>query len=139
MIRGYFDNRKCVVSGEFSMLHQYTTASFKANFLIDTGSDDVVLSDADAKRLRLKYNLLGSLYTLKGIGSLPAYRVDANILFQDGARYVGYRQPIYIAEQNTGLTKSILGQDVLSRWSIKINCSQGLLELDPVSSDFTIP
>jgi hypothetical protein len=139
MIRGYFDNKKCLVSGEFSMEYQYTGASFKTNFLIDTGSDDVILSDRDAKRLRLKYNLLGSLCTLRGIGSLPAYRVDANIYFQDAARFVGYRQSLYIAEQGAGLTMSILGQDILSRWSLKINHSQGALELEPVSSDFTIP
>ena len=135
-------DKKPLISGEFQITAPIRSAPYSIYFLIDTGSDDVIISFSDALRLKIYDIPLPVPTTISGLsGGLPVHAVSANVSFLEAGRVVGYRRTIYVAAVGSMDMKvpSIVGQDIISSWDLRINHSRSILEIIPVSCDFSIP
>jgi hypothetical protein len=141
MIGGYFrNNRKPMVTGEVRIIVP-NLGYHIVNFLVDTGSDDIVISSSDAKLLNIDVSGFRDPSQLHGFGA-PAlgFPVDAELMFRDGSIYRCYNRKIYIADHSGNpRMPSILGQEVIRFWDMRISASTSLLAIVPLSQDSTIP
>ena len=99
MIGGYFqNNRNPMIPGEFRIIVP-NIGLFTANFLLDTGSDDIIISSFDARRLGISGAQLNNPVSLSGVGSpMNGFPVSAEVMFRDGSRFCCYDRQIYIAD-----------------------------------------
>jgi hypothetical protein len=91
------------------------------SFVIDTGSDYTVLMPLDAARISLDYSRLGKEVDAVGIGGLSRDFVeDALIAFTDGIAVFIYETSLHIASPSVDIITipSILGRDIINRWSM---------------------
>jgi hypothetical protein len=112
-------------------------------FLIDTGADTSALMPADALRIGLDYSTLTGQRDAVGIGGVSrSFTERALIVFEDSGKalYI-YQVEIVIPEAAPELFRlpSLLGRDIVNRWSMSYNPSRGRLGIRVVSADFTLP
>lgn len=141
MIGGYFqNNRNPMVPGEFRIIVP-NIGLFIANFLIDTGSDDIIISSFDAMRLGISGTQLNNPVSLSGVGSpMNGFPVSAEVMFRDGSRFCCYDRQIYIADPTSNpKMPSILGQEIIQYWDMHISAQSALLDIVPVRQDSTMP
>ena len=112
-------------------------------FLVDTGADVSVLMPLDVFRIGIMRERLSDSVESIGLGGISVNFVeDATIAFSDsddGILYV-YELSIEIAPAMAEIADvpSLLGRDVLNRWSMIYNPNEDRLEFEAVSADSTI-
>jgi hypothetical protein len=112
-------------------------------FLIDTGADTSALMPADAQRIGIDYSTLSGDRDSVGVGGISrSYTERALIDFEDACKslYI-YQLEIVIPAPAPEMFRlpSLLGRDILNRWSMSYNPSRGRLAIRVVSADFTLP
>ena len=112
-------------------------------FLIDTGADTSALMPADAQRLGIDYSTLTGERDAVGIGGVSrSYTEPVLIAFEDSdtSLYI-YQIDIMIPAAAPELFRlpSLLGRDILNRWSMSYNPSRNRLGIRVVTADYTLP
>ena len=130
MIRGKFDRGRPFV--ECRIVIPRLRVNHRLMLLVDTGAVATCLHPADAIRARIPFDRLRNSTGYTGVGGSSSYfREVANLLFEDESRLRIYRLNLLIAaptENNRGLP-SLLGRDVLNRWYMEYDPTNGKLEL----------
>ena len=138
MIRGSFDRGRPVV--ECRLVIPRLRVNHRLMLLVDTGASATCLHPADAIRAGIPFERLGNRIGYLGIGGSSAYfREAANLLFEDETYLRIYRLDLLVAaptESNRDLP-SLLGRDVLNRWSVDYDPTNGKLDCTVRSADHT--
>ena len=111
------------------------------SFPLDTGSDATVLMPTDALRLGVLYTKLHTTTQSYGVGGISQdFREPATFAISDGDLHF-YKISLVIMEARPELkdAPSLLGRDIISRWKITLDHSNGIAMADIVSSDFKAP
>jgi hypothetical protein len=112
-------------------------------FLIDTGSEGVMIGPSDVVNLRIPYHRLPYTAGPQGIGSHPSnvYPVKAELLFADLTTDYFYDITIDISDprQANPRNPSILGRKVLNRWRILYDHPNNVLDIEPSQYDRKVP
>ena len=112
-------------------------------FLVDTGADAAYLHPSDGLEMGLPFDLLQDSVASSGIGGRATYfREPAVLTFTDyetRQRY-GYRININVAKPDDvrGRLPSLLGRDVIRRWQMDYDPTNGRLAFTVRSADFTM-
>jgi hypothetical protein len=91
------------------------------SFILDTGADKSLLMPIDAERLGVDFKKLERTDESRGVGGLSRQFVEPAILaFTDGSFLHVYQIPMRIAVPNPEIMDipSLLGRDVIDRWSV---------------------
>jgi hypothetical protein len=112
-------------------------------FLIDTGSNGVLLGPMDVKNLRIPYDRLAYTAGLQGIGQHPTkmYSVNAALLFSETNYDYIYDLTIDISDPREASPRnpSILGRVILHRWRMIYDNPNNILDIDPIEYDRRLP
>jgi hypothetical protein len=112
----------------------------RIELLLDTGSDESLLSPRHARDLGILLDRLQPSGSTVGIGgTIPRYQIDAALIFDDpddGVRYL-YRLSLGVSPPTPATLDlpSILGRDVLDRWRMTYDPSEGELTFEVRSAD----
>lgn len=113
------------------------------SFLVDTGADETFLMPGDGVTLGLNYSLLQNHNTAsRGAGGpISSYYEPAWVAFTDGVQLYGYSVNLAILEFRTDMltVPTLLGRDILHRWSMVYHHSAARLEFDVESADVVVP
>jgi hypothetical protein len=113
------------------------------SFIVDTGADQSVLMPGDAIRMGLDYGKLTGNVTAAGIGGLCQNFVEEAILAfsEPGKALYIYRVNIQIPAPSPDILDipSLLGRDVLDRWSMTYTPSRKRLHFRVITADLTAP
>ena len=97
---------------------------------------------ADAQRIGIDYSMLTGEREAVGVGGVSrSFTERALIAFEDvGTALYIYQVEIVISAPAPEMFRlpSLLGRDILNRWSIPYNPSRGRLGIRVVSADFTL-
>ncbi len=112
-------------------------------FLVDTGADASYLHPGDAMEIGLPFDLLQGRSTSQGIGGAASYFPEpAALMFNDAAtgQYHGYRISINVAKPGdvSDRIPSLLGRDVIRRWQMDYDPTNGQLAFTVRDADFII-
>ncbi len=111
--------------------------------LVDTGADATYLHPHDGLEIGIPFDLLQDRITSSGIGGVAAYFPEpAVLIFADHAipqRY-GYRINVNIARPGDvgDRLPSLLGRNVIRRWRMDYDPTDGRLEFTVRDADFTL-
>lgn len=108
------------------------------SFLVDTGAQTTVLMPADAERMELPFHELDTPIKNLGVGGEgEAFEEPAMVAFDDGAAFKIFQIRLSITAPEPVLmaAPSLLGRDVLNRWSIAYDAPAKRLEAEVVSAD----
>lgn len=140
MIRGFFRARNApyiscqVILPRLGIEHQIS-------FLLDTGADSTCLHPSDAQDLGIPFDMLQDESISRGIGGGASYyRESALLEFRDGPIRSVYDIQLLIAkptEDNSGFP-SLLGRNIISRWSVLYEPINGRLECRVLDADFAL-
>ena len=112
-------------------------------FLVDTGADATYLHPRDGLDIGIPFDLLEGSVTSRGIGGRATYFPEpAILLFSDHAvqqRY-GYRINVNIARPGDvgDRLPSLLGRNVIRRWRMDYDPTDGRLEFTVRDADFAL-
>ena len=108
--------------------------------LVDTGASATCLHPADTIRAGISFDRLEGQNNVQGVGGVSSYFSEAaSLLFEDDSYLRIYRLNLLIAaptDSNRGLP-SLLGRDVLNRWQMLYDPTNGRLECSVQSADHT--
>jgi hypothetical protein len=111
------------------------------SFLVDTGADQTLLMPDDARFLSIDFSMLRSKSLASGIGGASGVFLEpAYLLFTEPSKRVyAYSIRLLISEPlaNHVGVPSLLGRDVLDRWRMVYEPSQGKLIFTVKSADRT--
>ena len=138
MIRGSFDRGRPLV--ECRLVIPRLRVNHRLMLLVDTGAVATCLHPSDAIRAGIPFEQLGNEIGYAGVGGSGTYfREVSNLLFEDDSRLRIYRLNLLIAvpaEHNRELP-SLLGRDVLSRWHVEYDPTNGSLGCTVRDADHT--
>ena len=112
------------------------------DFLLDTGADSTCLHPYDAQEIGVPFDLLRDEAYSGGVGgSALYYRERARLSFRDGSITSAYDIQLLIARPTTSnrTFPSLLGRDIINRWSVLYEPINGRLECRAIEADFTLP
>ncbi|HEY3783418.1 MAG TPA: hypothetical protein VGL56_20235 [Fimbriimonadaceae bacterium] len=112
------------------------------SFLVDTGADTCILMPSDGIRLGIDYALLRGNRECQGIGcTIHTFVEKAILVFSDEKAVYTYSVDLDIHALDASLESvpSLLGREVLDRWSMNYNPSKNQLTFAVVTSDATFP
>lgn len=113
------------------------------SFLVDTGADRTVIMPTDAVTLGIDYSALSGNQAVGGIGgNLNMFPEQAAIIFSDPPEGLHlYLIDVLIAPDTPehARTPSLVGRDILDRWSMTYRPDDETLEFDVISSDLKLP
>lgn len=138
MIRGSFDRGRPQV--ECRLVIPRLRVNHRLMLLVDTGSIATCLHPADAIRAGIPFEQLENEIGYAGVGGSATYfREIANLLFEDDSRLRIYRLNLLIAAptENNRELPSLLGRDVLNRWRLEYDPTNGSLECAVHDADHT--
>lgn len=102
-----------------------------------------MLMPGDGRLLGVDYALLANADTaMRGAGgSFTSYREPAWLRFSDGDQTFGYLVTIRILADDASMkgVPSLLGRDILHRWTMSYSHSRGQLEFEVESADVVLP
>ena len=112
-------------------------------FLVDTGADATYLHPGDGADLGVPFDLLRGNTTSQGIGGTASYFPEPAVLvFTDEAagQDYGYRININVARPGdvSDRIPSLLGRDVIRRWQMDYDPTNGRLAFTVRDADFSI-
>ena len=140
MIVGYFDNIGRPYVDAILIVRRFNVHQ-RIRFLVDTGSDSACLHPEDARDCAMPFDLLSNRQFSRGIGGTAAYfRELAALSFADGDLTRLFFVDLLIAEpndHNEGMP-SLLGRDVINRWSMEYDPSFSRLEFTVRHADYTL-
>ena len=115
----------------------------RITFLVDTGADATYLHPSDGLEIGLPFDLLQGSVTSSGIGGSATYFPEPAVLtFTDSVtrRHYGYRISVNIAKPGDvrGRLPSLLGRDVIRRWRMDYDPTEGRLEFTVRDADFAL-
>ena len=113
----------------------------KMYFLVDTGTSSTCLNPRDAKELSVPFDQLGNISELYGVGGAAAYfRELAFLELNDGGRtrFYGVRLLIARSTESNPVLPSLLGRDVVNQWYMHYDPTNGRLEFEVQSADYTL-
>lgn len=108
------------------------------DILVDTGAQVTCILGPDAGILNVPYASLSQPATLRGVGGATVmYREEAILTFRDteNDRIYRYRTEVRIGPRNgpDNNLPSLLGQDILQRWSLLHEPATARLEATPLT------
>ena len=114
----------------------------RVRFLVDSGASNTCLHPRDARALSVRFDQLADIGELQGVGGgSPYFREPAILEFSDGRQTRFYGVRLLIAEprgmRNGGLP-SLLGRDVVNQWYMHYDPTNGRLEFEVQSADYTL-
>ena len=112
-------------------------------FLVDTGADSTYLHPRDGIDAGIPFGLLQGRSTSRGIGGSASYFPEpAALMFNDAAtgQYHGYRLDINVAKPGdvSDRIPSLLGRDVIRRWQMDYDPTNGRLAFTVRDADFVV-
>ena len=113
----------------------------RIDFLLDTGADSTCLHPSDAQMLGIPFDMLRDESISSGIGGGASYyRESALLAFRDGPITSGYNIRLLIARPTTSNARlpSLLGRNIISRWSVLYEPINGRLECRVLDADFIL-
>ena len=114
----------------------------RISFLLDTGADSTCLHPADAQQLGVPFDMLRDEAYSGGVGGNALYyRERARLSFRDGSTTSTYDIQLLIAKPTTSNLRlpSLLGRNIINRWSVLYEPINGRLECRAIEADFTLP
>lgn len=115
----------------------------QVSFIVDTGADKTVLMPLDGRRLGVDYRRLDDTTVTVGIGGYSTnYVEDAILGFVEPDVCINvYNLPIHISTPTVEIESipSLLGRDVLDRWSITLDKTNRSLTALVRDADVRIP
>lgn len=141
MIRGFIGEREAPYIRARVILPRFGL-EWEIDFLMDTGADDTCLHPMDVLNVGVPFERLGNEEISTGIGGGASYYIEPGILaFEDGAQFRLYEVELPIAkptEDNTRIP-SLLGRNIINRWSVLYEPINGRLECRVLEADLTLP
>ena len=112
-------------------------------FLVDTGADSTYLHPRDSVEFSVPFDLLRGSSMSRGIGGTASYFPEPAVLvFTDEAagQYYGYRISINVAKPDdvSDRIPSLLGRDVIRRWQMDYDPTNGRLAFTVRDADFAL-
>ena len=108
-------------------------------FLLDTGADTTSVNAPDASDLNIPLGRLGVPTAIGGIGGRGYFSTEkALVAFENGAddsRFSVYEIDLYIANSEVRSLPSLLGRNIINRWRIDYDPTNGVLECAVRSAD----
>ena len=140
MIVGYFDNIGQPYVDAILIVQRFNVHQ-RIRFLVDPESDSACLHPEDVRDCAIPFDLLSNRHFYRGIGGTAAYfRELAALSFADGDLTRLFFVDLLIAEpndHNEGMP-SLLGRDVINRWSMEYDPSLSRLEFTVRHADYTL-
>ena len=112
-------------------------------FLVDTGADSTYLHPGDGVEIGVPFDLLQGRSTTRGIGGTASHFPEPAVLvFADEAegQDYGYRISINVAKSDdvSDRIPSLLGMDIIRRWQMDYDPTNGKLEFAVRDADFAL-
>ena len=103
----------------------------QVSFVVDTGADESLLSEADAEKMKIDYSALEKpTDDCAGVGgSLGVHHEEAYLVFDDGSSRRAFQIELGIAERGSGQFPSLLGRDILDKARTVVDPTRGELSL----------
>lgn len=113
------------------------------DFLLDTGADATCLHPGDLRRIGIESDFVpvGNVIEPSGIGGRGRYFEETAVLFfEDSSTVRLYAVNLYVAEPNENMEHlpSVLGRDIINRWSMTYDPANDRLEFIVRSADAAI-
>ena len=117
--------------------------SYRVAFLVDTGADRTCLHPRDSILAGVPFDRLRDSLTVGGIGGQSTYYEEpAILLFADDTerQSYGYDTVVDIAkpEDVSDEIPSLLGRDIIDRWRMVYDRTEGVLEFTVRSADVVL-
>ena len=117
--------------------------SYRVSFLVDTGADRTCLHPMDGIQAGIPFDRLRDGITVGGIGGQSTYYEEpAILLFADDTerQSYGYNMVVDIAkpEDVSDEIPSLLGRDIIDRWRMVYDRTEGVLEFTVRSADVVL-
>lgn len=104
------------------------------SFVVDTGADASLLSEADAEMMEIDYSALEQPRDIAGVGGFLGVHCESAILvFDDGSSSLSIRIDLGIAERGSSTAfqfPSLLGRDILDKARTVVDPTGCELSLD---------
>lgn len=140
MISSYIDAKSApYVYGQVVIPRLRITAN--VDFLLDTGADSTCLHPYDAGEIGVPFDMLRDEAYSGGVsGRASYYRERALLSFRDGPSSSVYDIRLLIARPTTSNSRlpSLLGRNIINRWSVLYEPTNGRLECSALEADFTL-
>ena len=138
MITGYFDDEgRPRIRGHIYIPR--LAAGGQVQFLLDTGAEITSVGASDASYLHIPRRRLGVPTAIGGIGGRGYFSTEkALVAFEneaDSSRFSVYEIDLHIAHSETGSLPSLLGRNIINRWRIDYDPTNGILECTVRSAD----
>ena len=142
MIAGGFDTSG-YPAGEGRLVIPRLGVSYRVAFLVDTGADGTCLHPRDGIQAGVPFDRLRDGITVGGIGGQSTYYEEpATLLFADDTerQSYGYNMVVDITkpEDVSDEIPSLLGRDIIDRWRMVYDRTEGILEFTVRSADMVL-
>lgn len=143
MLRGRFGDTtgRPYLEGRLVIPHFEIVAD--VSFLVDTGADSSLLAPADGLAMGLDYSSLGDVSESVGTGGIArSYILPASIAFTDpGNEILVYHVNLDVAVPDPEIMEmpSLLGREILDRWRMVYDPTEGELSFVTKSFDLRLP
>jgi len=141
MISGRFGDTTTAPYVEASVYFPRLKIRGYVSFLVDTGASGTVLMPADTKKLSVDFGTLRNPTVSHGIGGFSkGFNEQVVLGFTDRRHVYGYEIEIEVASPagENELLPSLLGRDILDRWRLVIDHSNGHITFTPRSWDLRV-
>ena len=140
MIRGFFGSRNAPYVSCLVRIPRFEVEQ-RVRFLMDTGADSTCLHPFDAQDIGVPFHQSRDEAISSGVGGrAPYYRERALLSFTDGPISRVYDIRLLIARPTTGNLRlpSLLGRNIINRWSVLYEPINRRLECSALEADYTI-